>query len=149
MSNELTIKMKFDALRPTMDERMRRLWAGAEAEVIGHGGVAAVARATGMAISTVRKGRDELRAGAVPEDVVNVRRAGAGRPKITEVHPGLMPALRALVDPATRGDPESPLRWSAKSTAVLADELSATVGDVSDKTVARLLREEGYSTQGY
>src|SRR5438045_7195741 len=102
-----------------MNERARRLWAGAEAGAMGYGGVIAVARATGMAISTVRKGRDEARAGARPEDVVNVRRRGSGRRPFEVEHPEVWPALEKLVDPVTRGDPESPLRWTCKSTQVL------------------------------
>ena len=130
-----------------MGERARRLWAGAEAGALGHGGVAAVARATGMAISTVRKGRDEGRAGARPDDVVNVRRSAGKRP--FEVHnPEVWPALERLVDPVTRGDPESPLRWTSKSTRALSAELFARHGiRVSNKTVAKLLGEHGYSLQ--
>ena len=94
-----------------MDERARRLWAGTEAGGIGYGGVAAVARATGLAISTVQKGRDEARRGARPEDVVRVRRSTGKRP-YEVVHPEVWPALERLVDPVTRGDPESPLRWT-------------------------------------
>src|SRR5271170_2551141 len=102
-----------------MDERARRLWAGTEAGAIGYGGVAAVARATGMAISTVRKGRDEARAGVSLADVVRVRRSNGERP-YEVAHPDVWPALEKLVDPVTRGDPESPLRWTCKSTHVLS-----------------------------
>ena len=91
-----------------MDERARRLWAGTEAGAIGYGGVAAVARATGMAISTVRKGRDEARAGARRDDVVRVRRSAGKRPLET-LRPDVWPAIERLIDPVTRGDPESPL----------------------------------------
>jgi len=130
-----------------MDERVRRLWAGTEADVIGYGGVAAVARATGLAISTVRKGRDEARAGAWPEDVVDVRRTSGKRP-YEAAFPEVWPALEKLVDPVTRGDPESPLRWTCKSTHVLSGELFAQQGiRISDKTVAKLLRNHGYSLQ--
>jgi len=130
-----------------MNERARRLWAGAEAATLGYGGVAAVARATGMAISTVRKGRDEARAGARPQDVVNVRRSTGRRP-FEELRPEVWPALEKLVDPITRGDPESPLRWTCKSTVALAGELFVQHGiEVSEKTVARLLRKHGYSLQ--
>lgn len=130
-----------------MDERARRLWAGSEADVLGYGGVAAVARATGLAISTVRKGRDEARAGARPEDVVNVRRSTGKRPyEVT--HPEVWPSLEKLVDPVTRGDPESPLRWTCKSTHMLSGELFHQHGiRISDKTVAKLLRKHGYSLQ--
>jgi hypothetical protein len=102
-----------------MDERARRLWSGTEAGAIGWGGVAAVARATGMAISTVRKGRDEARRGATPEDVVKVRRSAGKRP-YEVAHPEVWPALENLIDPITRGDPESPLRWTCKSTHALS-----------------------------
>lgn len=130
-----------------MDERARRLWAGVEAGAIGYGGVAAVARATGLAISTVRKGRDEGRAGARRDDVVRVRRSGGERPYELE-HPEVWPALEKLVDPVTRGDPESPLRWTCKSTHLLSAELLAQHSiRASDKTVAKLLREHGYSLQ--
>lgn len=130
-----------------MNERSRRLWAGAEAAAIGHGGVAAVARATGMAISTVRKGRDEVRAGARPDDVVNVRRS-TGKRSFEAANPEVWPALEKLVDPLTRGDPESPLRWTCKSTHALSAEMFAQYGiRICDKTVARLLREHGYSLQ--
>jgi hypothetical protein len=100
-----------------------------------------------MAISTVRKGRDEGRAGARPDDVVNVRRSAGKRP--FEVHnPEVWPALERLVDPVTRGDPESPLRWTSKSTRALSAELFARHGiRVSNKTVAKLLGEHGYSLQ--
>jgi len=121
---------------------------GAEADVIGWGGVAAVARATGLAISTVRKGRDEVRAGAQPEDVVKVRRPGGGRRAHEVVHPELRPTLEAMVDPITRGDPESPLRWTSKSTHLLAAEMFTRHGiRVSHQTIARLLRDDGYSLQ--
>jgi hypothetical protein len=145
---EKLVRKKWQRLKPSMDERMRRLWAGAEAEAIGWGGVVAVARATGLAISTVRKGRDEVRAGARPEDVVHVRRQGGGRPAFSVKQPEVWPSLEKLVDPVTRGDPESPLRWTCKSTHVLATEMFAQYGImVSDKTVAKLLREHGYSLQ--
>jgi hypothetical protein len=131
-----------------MDERMTRLWAGAEAEVFGYGGIASVARATGLAISTVQKGRNELRAGARKNDLVNVRRKGGGRRPHEVVHPELLASLKTLVDPATRGDPMSPLRWTSKSTQVLSREMFDAHGvRVSDKTVAKLLRKMGYSLQ--
>jgi hypothetical protein len=144
---EKVVRQKWRLLKATMDERARRLWAGTEAGAIGWGGVAAVARATGMAISTVRKGRDEARAGATPEDVVNVRRSAGKRP-YEVAHPEVWPALEKLVDPLTRGDPESPLRWTCKSTHVLSAEMFARHGiRLSYKTVAKLLRGHDYSLQ--
>jgi hypothetical protein len=142
------VRKKWRRLHSSMDERMRRLWAGAEAEAIGRGGVAAVARATELAVSTVRKGRDEVRAGARPDAVVRVRRKGSGRQRFEVKHPEVWPALEKLVDPATRGDPESPLRWTCKSTYQLATEMYVQYGiPVSDKTIAKMLREHGYSLQ--
>jgi hypothetical protein len=130
-----------------MDERLRRLWAGAEADAIGWGGVATVARATGLAISTVRKGRDEVRAEKSPKDLVRARRSSGKRP-YEEAHPEVWPALERLVDPVTRGDPESPLRWTCKSTLNLAQELFERHAiEISDRTVAKLLRAHGYSLQ--
>ena len=114
--------------------------------MLGYGGVAAVARATGMAISTVRKGRDEARAGAKPKDVVKVRRSTGKRPFEVK-HPEVWPALEKLVDPVTRGDPESPLRWTCKSLTLLAAELVAQSIPISDKTVGKLLHAHGYSLQ--
>jgi hypothetical protein len=100
-----------------------------------------------MAISTVRKGRDEARKGARPEDVVKVRRSPGKRP-YEAAHPEVWPALEKLVDPVTRGDPESPLRWTCKSTPVLAAELFTQHGiRITDKTVGKLLRDHGYSLQ--
>ena len=131
-----------------MDERARRLWAGTEAEAMGRGGLAAVARATGLAISTVTLGRNEVRRGPKADNLVNSRRAGGGRRRHEVVHPELTAALDELVEPGTRGDPESPLRWTSKSTQALSDELFERYRIVAcDKTVARLLRERGYSLQ--
>jgi hypothetical protein len=144
---EKVVRQKWRLLKATMDERARRLWAGTEAGAVGWGGVAAVARATGMAISTVRKGRDEARAGAKPADVVKVRRSAGKRP-YEVAHPEVWPALEKLVDPITRGDPDSPLRWTCKSTHALSAELRAVHGiELSYKTVAKLLRDHGYSLQ--
>lgn len=144
---EKVIRQKWSLLKATMDERARRLWAGTEADAIGWGGVAAAARATGMAISTVRKGRDEARSGAKPEDVVKVRRSAGKRP-FEVVHPLVWPSLEKLVDPITRGDPESPLRWTCKSTRALSAELLAQHDiQISYKTVGKLLRDNGYSLQ--
>ena len=143
------VRQKFRRLKGSMDERLTRLWAGAEAEAMGFGGIAAVARATGLAISTVTLGRNEVRAGARTKDLVKVRRKGGGRPRHEVAHPELVPALEKLVDPVTRGDPESPLRWTCKSTRALSAEMLSQFGlRVGDKTIARLLRERGYSLQG-
>ena len=142
------IARKFSLLRDVMDERTTRLWAGTEADSLGRGGVAAVARATGLAISTVRAGRDEVRAGASLADVVRVRRPGGGRPRLEVQQPDLLPTLESLVEPLTRGDPESPLRWTCKSVRTLSDELLALGYQVSPQKVSTLLRKElGYSLQ--
>jgi hypothetical protein len=140
MDAEKQVREKWRLLKATMDERARRLWAGAEAEAMGWGGIAAVARATKLAISTVTTGRNEVRAGARSTGLVNVRRKGGGRRPHEVVHPELVPSLEKLVDPVTRGDPESPLRWTCKSTRALSGEMLAQYGlRVGEKTVARLL----------
>ena len=132
-----------------MDERGRRQWAAAEAGELGWGGVSAVARATGLSRTTITAGLRELDLPAAKRaaEAMRVRRPGGGRKPLTETDPGLMAALEALIEPATRGDPESPLRWTCKSTRRLADELTHAHHPVSVNTVAALLRQAGYSLQ--
>jgi hypothetical protein len=144
------IQQKYAALDPVMDERLRRQWAAAEAKALGWGGVSVVARATGLARNTVAHGVRELAQRADdPNAAVSalLRKAGAGRKRLTETDPLLLQALDALVDPVTRGHPESPLRWTCKSTHKLAEELQRQQHPVSDRTVAALLYQEGYSLQ--
>ena len=137
---------KFAALFPHLDERQRRLVAGAEARALGHGGIRAVARAAGMREGTVSRGVAELEAGEEP--LGRARRRGGGRKRAADLDPGLRPALLALVEPDMRGDPVSPLRWTTKSLRVLAFELAQQGHRVSADTVADLLHEEGFSLQG-
>jgi hypothetical protein len=136
---------KFGSIFPHLDERQRRLLMGAEARALGHGGIRLVARAAGVREATVSLGVTELDSGAEP--LGRVRRPGGGRKRATEVDPGLRPALVALVE-QERGDPVSPLRWTAKSTRALATELAARGHRVSADTVGELLRAEGFSLQG-
>ncbi len=133
-------------MKGLLNERSRRRWAAAEARSHGRGGIAAVARATGISEGTVRRGLAELDAGEELEPE-RLRRAGAGRPGILEREPGLSQALDALIDPVTRGDPESPLRWTSKSAAKLAQALTEMGHQVVDRTVLRLLKAKGYSLQ--
>jgi Rhodopirellula transposase DDE domain len=142
---EEALTAMFAVLSPHLDERQRRLLAGAQARALGRGGVAAVARAAGMSRSTVQIGTSEIDQG--PELGRRVRRPGAGRPRVTDRDPGLLQALDDLVEPTARGDPMSPLRWTCKSTRNLAEELTAQGHPVSAKTVAGLLAEMGYSLQ--
>jgi len=116
------LSAKFEVLFPHLDERQRRLAAGAEARSIGHGGIRIVARAAGMREGTVSRGVAELESGQAP--LGRVRRPGGGRKKAVEVDCGLRPALLALVEPDMRGDPVSPLRWTTKSTRRLAEQLT-------------------------
>jgi hypothetical protein len=144
------IRQKFLALSPVMDERMRRQWAACEATALGWGGVAAVAKATGLAWNTIKAGMRELgeRAERPDEPVAQrIRRCGGGRKPVIETDPQLLAALEALVDPVTRGHPESPLRWTCKSTTKLAEELTRQNHPVTDRTVAALLKQAGYSLQ--
>jgi hypothetical protein len=128
-----------------LDERGRRLWAAAEARSAGHGGIAAVVRATGISESTVLRGLADLESRETPRPG-KVRRH-PGRVPILEREPGLGEDLERLVDPVTRGDPESPLRWTSKSAAKLAEALRGMGHDVVDRTVLRLLKAKGYSLQ--
>ena len=132
-------------LREHLDERPRRLWLAAEARSLGYGGIGFVASVTKVAKDTISDGIKELAGQAPPPG--RVRRAGAGRKRAEQVDPGLPAALDALVEPVTRGDPESPLRWTSESLNKLADELTAQGRPVSDDTVRRLLAEQGYSLQ--
>ncbi|GAA3087349.1 hypothetical protein GCM10017562_67030 [Streptomyces roseofulvus] len=141
--NQLSVK--FAVLFPHLDERQRRLLLAAEARVLGHGGVRAVALAATVSETTVRKGVYELEAGEEP--LGRVRRPGGGRKRVAVLDPGLRPALLALVESDERGDPMSPLRWTVKSTRLLARELTRAGHKVSADTVAALLREAGFSLQ--
>ena len=142
---EESLAAKFASLFPHLDERQRRLTMGAEARVLGHGGVAVVARAAGVSRVTVSFGVRELEAGDEP--LGRTRRTGGGRKKVTNTDPGLKAALLALVEPESRGDPESALRWTTKSLRHLADELARAGHKVSAPTVAGLLREENFTLQ--
>ena len=128
-----------------MNERHRRLWAGTEARALGRGGIAVVARATRLARNTIVRGMAEL--GQRPLAPSRVRRTGGGRKRLTVLVPGLPAALEALVEPVTRGDPESPLRWTCKSTRRLATELTRQGYAVSHTLVAGLLHDLDYSLQ--
>jgi transposase len=144
------IRRKFQALEVVLDERSRRQWAAAEAKELGYGGVSAVARATGFARDTIQLGLRELEYRQQhPEEPTpdRLRKTGGGRKQLTQTDPALVSALEALVEPLTRGDPESPLRWTCKSTRTLADELSRRGHGVGYRTVAWLLHEAGYSLQ--
>jgi transposase len=153
MQNPLieTIAAKFTLLHPLLDERARRLWAAVEARAIGRGGTSAVAAATGLSRATIRTGLREL----LPPDspaarqapVERVRRPGAGRKPLRTHDPHLVRALETLVDPVTRGDPMSLLRWTCKSAAKLAAALHTQGHPVSERTVNRLLHDLGYSLQ--
>ena len=144
------IRGKFAALEPVMDERLRRQWAASEALALGWGGVSMIALATGISRTTIGTGMREVRARAArPRSPAGswVRRPGGGRRRCTEDDPELREALEALVEPVTRGHPESPLRWTCKSTRRLAEELTRQNHPVGERTVAALLRQAGYSLQ--
>jgi hypothetical protein len=135
-----------------MDERMCRLWAAAEARALGRGGITLVAKATGMMRKRVATGLRELEEIALDPLAAErsgsrIRRPGGGRKLLTQTDPTLLHDLDALVDPVTRGDPQSPLRWSCKSTAQLAAELNRQGHRISPRKVAYLLREQKYSLQ--
>jgi hypothetical protein len=143
---EASLAAKFQVLLPHLDERQRRLLMGAEARVLGHGGIRLVARAAGVREGTVSRGVAELDSGQLP--LGRVRRVGGGRRKLADLDPELVPALLALVEPDIRGDPMSPLRWTTKSTRTLAGELTRAGHRISAPAVGALLREHGFSLQG-
>src|SRR6059058_148744 len=135
------IRRTYQALRPEMDERMRRQWAAAEARGLGYGGVTSVSRATGLSRTTIAAGLAELDLPAWQRsrEAARIRRPGGARRPLTESDPELLAALESLVEPTTRGDPKSTLRWTCKSTRHLADELTRTGHPVGRMTVCSLL----------
>ena len=141
-----TVKRKAEALFPLLHEKARRRWAACEARAIGYGGISIVAAATGLSRPTIRRGLVELESNSgtsgdsadeEQEDVGRIRNPGAGRPLLTQDDPTLVRDLQKLVDPATRGDPMSPLLWICKSTRNLAEALSEQGHSISHQTVAR------------
>ena len=149
--NHENIGLRFRSLSVFLDERMRRLVAAAESAAIGYGGVSVVARATGVSRRAITEGMKELSqpkvSQAPPVARFRIRRKGAGRKRAVDKDPDLREDLDRLVDPVTRGDPESPLRWTCKSVRVLAEELQRKGHTVSYQTVAELLHEMEYSLQ--
>ena len=149
MIDVAAIKLRYEALSPVLDERGRRRFAAAEALSAGHGGIKAVSAATGIARSTIGYGLRDLReaAAGTEKPLAKVRRKGAGRKPLTETDPTLLSDLEALVDPATRGDPMSPLKWTSKSLRNLAAALCGQGHRVGYDVVGSLLKRLGYKLQ--
>jgi len=143
------IKKKFKMLSGYLQERTMRAWAAAEALGMGRGGISAVAAATGLSRTTIHSAVNELlsKPAVRPDMLARQRKPGGGRQRLTRKDPTLLEELDRLIDPATRGDPESPLRWTSKSTTKLAAALSDAGHPVSQRTVCDLLAEMGYSLQ--
>jgi Rhodopirellula transposase DDE domain len=141
------LRRKYEHLSGELNERTRRYWAATEAEAIGYGGIVMVCEATGMDHKTVQAGLREITHQQEGAPAGRIRRPGGGRKKLTDKDPKLKDALTVLVEPTERGDPESPLRWTTKSTTNLAEELSMHGHAVSYRTVHRLLVAENYSLQ--
>ena len=141
-----SVARRYEAIKPHLTERQRRVWLGSEARELGSGGVALVADAVRVSRDTVRRGRTELD-DPTPLPVGRSRGRGGGRKRAEEHDPELAAALDKLVDPDSRGDPMTPLRWTSKSLRSLADQLRAQGHQVSPTLVQRLLHEAGYSLQ--
>ena len=150
MDSDALISARHQALEGVLDERQRRLHAAVEAKVLGHGGVKRVSLATGVARGSILAGIKELESPqpALPGGLRRVRRPGAGRKKLVALNPRVQEALERLVEPASRGDPQSPLRWTCKSLMQLARELSEQGHAISHVSVGALLKDMGYSLQG-
>ena len=148
-SLQRAVQRKYEILGAILDERARRVWAATEASELGRGGVSVVARATGLSRTTIYQGLAELRGDGPPRATTadRVRAPGGGRKSLTERDPQLMAELERLVEPTTRGDPESPLRWTCKSTRQLAEALRAHGHPVGRQRVSELLGQLGYSLQ--
>jgi hypothetical protein len=142
---ETVLVAKYAAISAVLDERSRRLWAGAESRAIGYGGDSIVSCATGISRKTVRKGRFEIESDLQPDK--RIRAAGGGRQRLQHCQPGLAEALEQLVDPLTRGDPQSPLRWTCKSRAKIASALTKQGWKISSTSVGRMLNDLGYRLQ--
>jgi transposase len=143
-----SVEKRYELVKGSLDERRRRLWAGAEVWELGHGGIRAVGRVTGLAPNTIKRGMRELDEGVLRTvDMKRQRKKGGGRKKIEDKQPGILSELRELVEAHTRADPMRPLRWTSKSGAKLTTELKSRGYQVGAKTVCRLLRKEGYSLQ--
>jgi len=152
MANENEIRTRFETLAPLLDERLRRFMAAAEAKAIGHGGATLVSNVTGVSRRAIWAANKELQSGEVADaDLTQttdrIRKPGGGRKKTVDKDPVLKENLDSLVNPFTRGDPESPLRWTCKSVRKLAEELKAMGHKTSHRMVAELLHEMGYSLQ--
>jgi len=141
------ISAKYKALQEELDERGRRIWAAIEANSLGRGGIKTVSRATGLAESTIRIGRREIHEGTRAQAARNIRKKGGGRKALAKMDSSILKALEALVDPISRGDPMSPLRWTCKSTRQLARELSTAGHPISHTKVGQLLADLKYSLQ--
>jgi hypothetical protein len=145
MIDENAVRTRYEALLPCLDERGRRLFAAAEARTAGYGGIAGVARATGIAPSTIGRGLKDLAASGFPEG--SVRRAGSGRQPLTAADPTLLEDLHRLLEPATMGDPTRPLLWVSKSHAKLAAALHTMGHQIATSSIPKLLDELKYSRQ--
>jgi transposase len=143
--DERAIRQRFEMLSPKLDESGRRRFGAAEAIAAGHGGVTAVMRATGLARSTIGRGLAELRRQDMPEG--RVRRVGGGRKALSETDASLLDDLRSLVEPASRGDPQSALQWTSKSLRKLSQSLRDMGHQISHTVVGELLHQLGYSLQ--
>jgi len=150
-ARESEIRDRYNALKSSFTERARRLFVANEAIAFGYGGIVAASRATGMALSVIGNGIAEVRAieaGTAPVlDVTRSRRSGGGRKKTTEKDQSLLSDLKSLIESTTRGDPESPLLWTARSQRNLVAALAKQGHQTSMKMVSRLLKEQGYSLQ--
>ena len=140
------IEHKYQALNDCLTEKGKRLWAAAEALSYGHGGVRLVSQATHLARSTIHRGVKEIQSEAI-QKIKGIRKSGGGRKKASAKQEKLISALDALVEPTSRGDPESPLRWICKSTRNLANELKNQGYEIEYRTIANLLHELDYSLQ--
>jgi Rhodopirellula transposase DDE domain len=152
MSETDRVREKYKVLQPLLNERCLRLWAATEARSLGHGGIKAVATACGLSRRSIERGLSELQSRAAGNETVQlpagrVRRPGGGRKTLLSNNPNLVAELEHLVDSATRGDPMSPLRWTSKSTEKLAKELQAGGHQISARSVAKVLKNTGYSLQ--
>jgi transposase len=139
-------RKKFNLVSSHLNEKTRRIWAATEAKIYGYGGITILSEATGLSRDTISLGLKELKS-KKKIDIDRIRKLGAGRKKLVDIDKTILKDLEALLEPATRGDPESVLRWTCKSTKQLANELNKKGYRISDRKVCDLLSDLGYSLQ--